>query len=91
MQACKLVPSSHRSSSFGKVASCKEGRDPDFGNVGFTRLKPSGYFTYRQFNIQQTVRSAHAVCLCDLCGSENKQQMKRAGWSININSKRKVG
>jgi hypothetical protein len=48
MQACHLAPT-----SFGKLASCKEGRDPNFGSVGFNRLKPSGYFTYHRFNIQQ--------------------------------------
>jgi len=37
-------------------------------------LKPSGYYTYHQFNIQQILRSAHTVYLCVLCGSENKQR-----------------
>jgi len=30
---------------------------------------------YRQFNIRTILRSAHAVYLCVLCGSENKQQL----------------
>jgi len=29
-------------------------------------------FMYSQFNIQQSLRSAHTVYLCVLCGSENK-------------------
>ena len=32
-------------------------------------VKPSGYFVYHQFNIEQTLRPAHTVYLC---GSQNK-------------------
>jgi hypothetical protein len=49
MQACQLVPS-----SFGKVARCREGRDPNFGNVGFNTLKSIGHYMYRQFNIHKS-------------------------------------
>jgi hypothetical protein len=61
MQACKLVPS-----SFGKVANGKEGRDPNFGNVGFNSLKPSGHYMYRQFNIQQFY-GLPSQCICVFC------------------------
>ena len=35
-------------------------------------VRRGGRFMYRQFNIQQSSRSAHTVSLCVLCGSENK-------------------
>jgi hypothetical protein len=34
-----------------------------------------GYFTYHQFNIQQSYVLPHTVYLCVLCGSENKQRL----------------
>ena len=43
-------------------------------SVPINLLKPSGYYTYRQFNTQ-ILRSAHTVYLCVLCGSENKQRL----------------
>jgi len=38
-------------------------------------LKPSGYYMYRQFNIQQFCFLPHTVYLCVLCGSQNKQRL----------------
>jgi hypothetical protein len=61
MQACKLVPS-----SFGKVANGKEGRDPNFGNVGFNPLKPVGHYMYGQFSIQQFY-GLPTQCICVFC------------------------
>jgi hypothetical protein len=39
--------------------------------------KPSERFIYHTmgFNIEKTLRSAHTVYLCVLCGSENKQRL----------------
>jgi hypothetical protein len=39
------------------------------------RLKPSAYYMYHQFNIQQFYALHHAVYLCVLCGSKNKQRL----------------
>jgi len=38
----------------------------------FSSLKPSGYYMYHQVRHSAILRSAHTVCLCVLCGSENK-------------------
>jgi len=38
--------------------------------------KPSGHYTYHdEFNIQQFYVLPTHLYLCDLCGSENKQQL----------------
>jgi len=36
---------------------------------------PASFFMYRQFNFTKIPRSAHAVYLCVLCGSENKLRL----------------
>jgi hypothetical protein len=38
-------------------------------------LKPRGYCTHRHVKHSAIVRSAHTVCLCVLCGSQNKQRL----------------
>ena len=40
-----------------------------------TCWKPSGHYTYRQFNIQQFYVQPTQLYLCVLCGSENKQRL----------------
>jgi hypothetical protein len=37
--------------------------------------KPSGHYMYHQFNIQQFYVLPHTVCLCVLCGSQNKKRL----------------
>jgi len=41
----------------------------------YNPFKPSGHYMYRQFNIQQFYVLHHTVCLCVLCGSQNKQRL----------------
>jgi hypothetical protein len=36
---------------------------------------PSGHYSYHKVSHSQLLRSAHTVCLCPLCGSENKQRL----------------
>jgi DNA-directed RNA polymerase subunit RPC12/RpoP len=38
-------------------------------------LKPSGYYDYHRVSGTKIPRSAHAVYLCVLCGSQNKQRL----------------
>jgi hypothetical protein len=38
-------------------------------------LQPSGYYTYRQFNIHKSYVLPTQLYLCVLCGSENKQRL----------------
>ena len=41
----------------------------------FVLLEPSGYYMYRQFNIQQFYVLLTQLYLCLLCGSEDKQRL----------------
>jgi len=51
----------------GKLNSGKQGI--------FFRLKPSGHYMYRQFNIQQFYVLPTQLYSCVLCGSQNKQRL----------------
>ena len=55
-----------------RFISCVRRARTEHVNVG---LKPSGHYTYRQFNIHKFYGLPTQLYLCVVCGSQNKQRL----------------